>query len=109
MCVAKHGASSDLTMGLGNTLKSVIRTTERKIISEEWAITSVLRSKDQLPSFSEPGDSGPCIWDMKGRPAGILMAGNGSGLDDMHDVTYATPLELLLEDIRSHGFDVSLV
>lgn len=55
------------------------------------------------------GDSGSCIWDMKGRPAGILMAGNGSGLDDMHDVTYATPFGLLLADIKAHGFDVSLV
>ncbi|PTB64844.1 hypothetical protein BBK36DRAFT_1170516 [Trichoderma citrinoviride] len=113
ICVAKFGATSNLTMGLGNTLKSVVRTTtetpdgERKNVSEEWPIISVPRARDRSATFCEPGDSGSCVWDMDGRPAGIIMAGNG--INRINDVTYASPLERLLADIKSHGFDVSLV
>lgn len=112
ICVAKYGPTSGLTIGLGNTLKSVTRTTDtpdggREYISEEWPIISVLMARDRAARFSEPGDSGSCVWDMEGRPAGIVMAGNG--INGMNDVTYASPLERLLADIKSHGFEVSLV
>lgn len=108
--VAKYGARGELTLGLSNTLKSVVRHTETPdggIISEEWAVISANGADDRQLAFSMEGDSGSCIWDMEQRPAGIIMA--GSGRDNVYDVTYAQPLERLLADIRSCGFDVSLV
>ncbi|RFU79633.1 hypothetical protein TARUN_2606 [Trichoderma arundinaceum] len=110
--VAKYGARGGLTLGLGNTLKSVVRHTEtldgdRESMSEEWAITSVSRATDRQAAFSKKGDSGSCIWDMAQRVAGIVMA--GGGINGVNDVTYAQPVERLLADIRAHGFNVSLV
>lgn len=110
--VAKYGARGGLTLGLGNTLISVVRHTEtlegdRECISQEWAITSANMVYNRQAAFSEAGDSGSCVWDMKERPAGILMAGNG--MNKINDITYAQPLERLLADIPPHGFDVSLV
>ncbi|KAM0264321.1 hypothetical protein ACHAQJ_000811 [Trichoderma viride] len=110
--VAKYGATGGLTFGVGNTLKSVVRHTENlhgdvESISEEWAITAVNNATDRQAAFSKGGDSGSCVWDMEGRPAGIIMA--GGGMNQVNDVTYAQPLERLLADIRAHGFEVSLV
>ncbi|KAL6890960.1 hypothetical protein GGI43DRAFT_430508 [Trichoderma evansii] len=110
--VAKYGARGGLTLGLGNTLTSVVRYTDtltgqRQTPSEEWCITSATATHNRQVAFSEPGDSGSCIWDINKRVAGIL--GGGDGINQLNDITYAQPLERLLEDIRSHGFDVSLI
>ncbi|KAH6968055.1 hypothetical protein DER45DRAFT_620558 [Fusarium avenaceum] len=61
-------------------------------------------------SFSNKGDSGACIWDMQGRAVGMIIAGVGSpeAREQTFDVTYVTPMEWLLEDIRAHGFDVEV-
>lgn len=110
LLVVKYDAMDGLTFGLGNTLKSVVRHTGiggREIIGEEWCITSATPADEHQIAFSLEGDSGSCIWDTERRVAGILMA--GCGINGVNDVTYAQPLEGLLADIRSHGFDVSLV
>lgn len=53
--------------------------------------------------FSRDGDSGSCVFDHKGRIGGMLTDfGN-------HDVTYDTPMEWMLEDIRRHGYDGELL
>ncbi|KAK0758066.1 hypothetical protein N5P37_009364 [Trichoderma harzianum] len=124
LLVGKYGASGQLSFGLGNTLKSVVRHTEMseggretELISEEWAIisTTMTHSKHwaenyRQDSFSRVGDFGSCIWDMQGRPAGIITAGS-SGSQSAIDghITYVQPLERLLKDIRLDGFDVELV
>ncbi|KAM0484292.1 hypothetical protein ACHAPX_001712 [Trichoderma viride] len=112
MFVAKYGAHGELTLGLGNTLTSVVRvddTVEGHMegSSEEWAIISATWSMDRQMAFSKQGDSGSCVWDMKGRPAGIIMAGHS--VNGLNDITYAQPLERLIKDIKAHGFDVSLI
>lgn len=119
--VAKYGATTGLTIGLGSTLRSITRRTdvvlsatkagerEREVISEEWCIVSAASAKDRGAAFSEPGDAGSCIWDLDGRIAGLLTAGGLSQEGSRCDMTYAQPMERLLEDIRSKGFDVSLV
>jgi hypothetical protein len=110
--VAKYGAMTGLTVGLGSTLKSLTRRTgEGDIISEEWCIISAASVKDRDQSFSDKGDSGSCIWDLDGRVAGLLTAGCCS--QDMSvvgiDITYAQPVERLLADIQAQGYDVSLI
>ncbi|KAL7895585.1 hypothetical protein HDV63DRAFT_411991 [Trichoderma sp. SZMC 28014] len=115
MLVSQHGAGGELAVGLGNTLKSLVRRDGAldegvEDYGEEWAITSLKGSHFQMP-FSWPGDSGSCVWDIQTqRPAAIIMAGGRSPeVTTVNDVTYAQPLERLLGDIREYSFDVELV
>ncbi|KAK1237853.1 hypothetical protein MKX08_002432 [Trichoderma sp. CBMAI-0020] len=110
LLVIKHDAIDGIAFGLGNTLKSIIRRTDiggREFISEEWCITSATRAGEHQKAFSSEADSGLCILDAGRRVAGILTA--GCGMNGSNTVTYAQPVERLLEDIRAHGYDVSLV
>lgn len=116
MLVAQYGAGGELTVGIGNTLKSLVRRNETldrgtEGYSEEWAITTLTSIGDSQRAFSFKGDSGSCIWDLQTqRPAGIIMAGvHHPAPNGNDDVTYAQPLEHLLGDIKGHGFDVSLI
>ncbi|KAL7908189.1 hypothetical protein GGI35DRAFT_469939 [Trichoderma velutinum] len=123
LLVGKYGAMGRLSLGLGNTLKSVVRHIETseggretELIGEEWAIISTTMEHDRYwednirqECFASDGDSGSCIWDMQGRPAGILTAGSGFQQGSASHITYVQPLERLLMDIRSDGFDVVLV
>ncbi|KAL7787604.1 hypothetical protein V8C43DRAFT_323961 [Trichoderma afarasin] len=114
MVVAKYGPSSGLTLGVGSTLVSLVRYSidipdgTEKAISEEWPIVPTEKNNwhPQAP-FSTKGDSGSCVWDLRRRPAGILTS--GASAKEFNDVTYAQPLERLLKDIRSCGFEVSLL
>ncbi|UKZ77374.1 hypothetical protein TrVFT333_005094 [Trichoderma virens FT-333] len=113
MVVAKYGAKGGLTLGLGSTLVSLVRHDDTpdgttKTMSEEWPIISVEKANWQpQAAFSMKGDSGSCVWDLQQRPAGIVTA--GASQNEWNDVTYAQPLERVLKDITSCGFDVSLV
>ncbi|KAL7953153.1 hypothetical protein V8C34DRAFT_321498 [Trichoderma compactum] len=123
LLVGKYGAKGRLSFGLGNTLKSVVRHVETsegggetELISEEWAIISTTmdpfsywQEDVRQECFARDGDYGSCIWDMQGRPAGILTAASGFQYDTVNHITYAQPLERLLKDIKSEGFDVELV
>lgn len=125
LLVGKYGVGGRLSFGLGNTLKSIVRrveTSERggetELISEEWAIISTTMDRDCLihrredvrqECFAWDGDYGSCIWDMQGRPAGILTTASGFQHRMVSHITYAQPLERLLKDIKSEGFDVELV
>ncbi|KAK7409259.1 hypothetical protein QQX98_008569 [Neonectria punicea] len=110
--VAKFGATSFLTVGFANTVKSLTRTPlpHLEVISEEWCIIGRKNEKGHgREAFSFEGDSGACVWDVQGRIGGIMAAGGGHRDMGAHDVTYATPIEWLLDDIKGHGFDVELL
>ncbi|VUC34496.1 unnamed protein product [Clonostachys rosea] len=109
MVVAMFGPSSERSIGLSNSIMSVTRSVVNGRVekSEEWCILcrKEVYGRDK-GYFSEPDDLASCVWDTSGRVAGILSAGNGAGI---HDVTYATPIEWLLHDIRTQsGIDVEL-
>ncbi|KAH7321334.1 hypothetical protein B0I35DRAFT_501489 [Stachybotrys elegans] len=111
--VGKCGITSGLTFGLGNPPKSLLRklpTLSREpIVSEEWCIIGYREEKTwslATSLFSAPGDSGSIVWDLDGRIAGMITGGHRD-LGEL-DVTYATPFERLLQDIRNHGLDVRL-
>ncbi|KAL6794960.1 hypothetical protein GGI42DRAFT_131857 [Trichoderma sp. SZMC 28013] len=113
MTVIKYGLRGAFTLGLGNTLKSIVRHTDTpggvKRESEAWPIVSVAPDREQFQkNFSTGGDSGACVWDMEHRPAGIITAGS-SFFRQVYDVTYAQPLEGILTDIKSCDYEVSLV
>lgn len=114
--VCKQGGASRFTMGLANGVKSVTRRlgpdAETSFISEEWCIvgTREMEPPKSTKAFSYKGDSGSCVWDLKGRIGGLITSGNGSGHHDGQlDVTYVTPMERLMKDVRERGFNISLV
>ncbi|RBA21287.1 hypothetical protein FPRO05_07601 [Fusarium proliferatum] len=110
MVVAKFGRTTGLTFGVANEVKSVSRTVApgQEFISEEWCILGHKQKGQNRQPFSSDGDSGSCILDMYGRIGGLLTGGKPPK-DGNTDITYATPIEWLLKDIKQEsGFNVKL-
>ncbi|EEU41586.1 uncharacterized protein NECHADRAFT_87804 [Fusarium vanettenii 77-13-4] len=111
LVVALYGSTTGLSVGVANEVKSVKRNLigGTTFVSEEWCILGVKwRSGSGRGVFSERGDSGSCVWDMDGRIGGMLTGGLDGG-NGSFDVSYATPIEWLLQDIREQsGLDVEL-
>ncbi|KAF5537902.1 hypothetical protein FPHYL_12674 [Fusarium phyllophilum] len=90
MRVCMYGSASGASHGLTNTARSVVR-----------------RFVGGVPMpFSIQGDSGASVMGDDGRVAAILTSGAQGGNRGIHHISYATPIEWLLEDIRGHGYDV---
>ncbi|KAJ4161592.1 uncharacterized protein LMH87_007623 [Akanthomyces muscarius] len=102
--VGKVGARSGLTFGLGSTMASVVRYPLKGMTLEslEWPVHHVKGD----PNFSAPGDSGSIVWTVDGRIVGMVTG--GCGVRSM-DITYVTPIERLLADVRSRGFNVEII
>lgn len=108
LLVIKAGGATNTTIGRANGVFSIVRTYFRDMAihqtSMEWAI---LNYDSHSEIFSDKGDSGSIIADIRGRIGGMLTG--GSGKRDSSDITYATPFWWLLERIKSNGFpDVHL-
>ncbi|CAH0047562.1 unnamed protein product [Clonostachys solani] len=105
LVVAMYGNISKVKTGFSNCITSILRGVINGEVeySEEWGIIErKAGSSTGSKPFAVPGDSGSCIWDMDGRVAGIVVWGL--------DVTYAHPIEWLLEDIRTQsGIYVELI
>ena len=93
--VGKFGRTTGLTWGKGNELKSMTRKYLGEKPSLEWLIMGLFKQV-----FSSPGDSGSAVFDINGRIAAILSAGHG--ITESTDITYATPIEWVLKDIRMY-------
>ncbi|KAI5860563.1 hypothetical protein GGS23DRAFT_228973 [Durotheca rogersii] len=108
--VVKHGHFSGFTTGISNQVKSVVRWPYRDLTfeSEEWCVLGSGLTFSQT-AFSSRGDSESCMFDLQGRIGGMLVGGSQSQGGGCYDVTYVTPMEWLLEDIRRHGYDVELL
>lgn len=50
--------------------------------------------------FSYCGDSGACVLDLEGKIVGMLHSGNGENPPFGAEITYVTPMEWLLKDIK---------
>ncbi|KAI1038723.1 hypothetical protein LB503_007697 [Fusarium chuoi] len=109
--VAKFGRTTGLTFGVANEAKSVLRKmlAGETVMSDELCIIGQKKEKGLCREvFSSKGDSGACILDMNGQVAGMLTSGMEAQNDDAIEITYATPIEWLLKDIRSYGLEVTL-
>lgn len=99
LLVVKSGNATNTTIGRANGIFSIVRDYFQDLsihqTSMEWGIIN----KSEV--FSEPGDSGSIIADIRGRIGGMLTGGSGKTNSDM---TYATPSWWLLERIKANGF-----
>ncbi|UPL03485.1 hypothetical protein LCI18_014419 [Fusarium solani-melongenae] len=107
--VMKYGSTTGLRSGRTNGAISVVRMPPGyQGKSEEWCILGCGQGF-AYQCFSAEGDSGSCIFDLQGRVGGMLTGGGGIGECGGLDVSYATPMEWLLEDMKRYGYDLELV
>ncbi|KAG8906563.1 hypothetical protein FRB99_006677 [Tulasnella sp. 403] len=104
LLVIKSGNATGTTIGRANGLFSITRDyfpVDQTVhqTSMEWGIINY-DSKSEV--FSEPGDSGSVIVDIRGGIGGMLTG--SSGKTEGSDMTYATPFWWLLGRIRANGF-----
>ena len=103
LLVVKGGNATNPTIGRANGVFSIVRNYFQDMsinqTSMEWGIINY-DSKSEV--FSEPGDSGSVIADIRGRIGGMLTG--ASGKTKSSDMTYATPFWWLLERIKANGF-----
>ncbi|KAI9439642.1 hypothetical protein H4582DRAFT_2119419 [Lactarius indigo] len=95
LLVIKSGNTTNTTIGRANGVFSIVRD-----YFQDMSISQT--SMDKSGVFSEPGDSGSVIADIRGR-IGVVLTG-GSGKTKSSDITYATPFWWLLERIKANGF-----
>ncbi|KAK1969321.1 hypothetical protein LY78DRAFT_630161 [Colletotrichum sublineola] len=118
LIVGMRGRTSDLKFGIVNQVKSVTRRPfqdGRKFLSKECCIVAVGVSGE----FTRPGDSGACVFDLNGRAVAMVtggisreqasQGGDNYGLNYAMDVTYATPMEWLLEDMKACGLSMEIL
>ncbi|KAF4440987.1 hypothetical protein FACUT_3016 [Fusarium acutatum] len=107
MRVCMYGSASGASHGVTNTAMSVVLRFVGSVpmVSEEWCILGSIECEKRKP-FSKQGDSGASIMGDDGRVAAILTCGAQGSNREIHHISYATPIEWLLEDIRGHGYDV---
>jgi len=78
LLVMKNGNATGTTIGRANGLFSIVRDYFNDMsinqTSMEWGIINY-NSKSEV--FSEPGDSGSVIADIRGRIGGMLTSGSG--------------------------------
>ena len=97
LMVLKQGTATDLTIGRGNNVFSFVRHYFRgkePQTSKEWP---VLPYNQKSGAFSGQGDSGAVVVDVRGRIGGLITSGCGD-TDDL-DITYATPMDFLMQRI----------
>ena len=106
LVVLKRGNATGLTLGRANGIKSFTRCPLDNCppkVSKEWAI---LPYDEKSGPFAAPGDSGAAIIDCLGRLGGLLTGGSGGSKSGL--ITYATPVSFILENLKAHGYNVSI-
>jgi hypothetical protein len=103
LLVVKNGNATGTTLGRANGVFSIVRdyfSGDMAIhqTSMEWGIINY-DSKSEV--FSEPGDSGSIIADIRGRIGGMLTG--GAGKTKSSDMTYATPFWWILRRMQDNG------
>jgi hypothetical protein len=100
---ALHATRTDSYFGVTNEIKAVVRTVGLgETVGWEWIVVHEQDDKN----FSQPGDSGACVFDMNGEVVGLVTSGrvaekvlrwwDSSGAD----LTFVAPIDQVLEDIE---------
>lgn len=102
LSVLKRARTTGVTCDVANEVDSYVRiyfSDNSPFVPKEWPIVAFDKS---FAPFSARGDSGSLVVDAEGR-MGCMLTG-GSGYMDRTDVTYATPIVVLLKDMHKHGW-----
>ena len=108
LMVLKRGIATDLTIGRGNNVFSFVRhyfKDKEPQTCKEWPVLSCNEDFKSF-GFSGQGDSGAVVVDGRGRIGGLITCGGGD--TDDFDITYATPIEFLLQRIAKEFPDAHL-
>ncbi|KAK6225732.1 hypothetical protein QIS74_01779 [Colletotrichum tabaci] len=118
--VGMSGRTSGVTFGEVNQAKSVVRRVSHDgtpLISREVGVVAEERPK--CDPFARKGDSGACVFDLEGRAVGMVSGGikREKVLKEDHDyihdlpadVTYFTPMESILADMKACGLSMEIV
>ncbi|KAF4451735.1 hypothetical protein F53441_5414 [Fusarium austroafricanum] len=106
MIAVKHGAKSDFTLGVRSGIESVTCPCINgpEVISDNWCILTEAR----IP-FSSAGDEGSFVFDVFGRVGSMITGGLGRKENPNRlYITYVTPMNWILEDIKVRGYEVKL-
>ncbi|KFY28216.1 hypothetical protein V493_03048 [Pseudogymnoascus sp. VKM F-4281 (FW-2241)] len=93
--VVKHGRTSGWTAGSLNEVSSDCQP-KIGLITQEYCVVNI----PGMNHFSYPGDSGACVLDLDGKIVGMLHGGNGENPSFSAEITYVTPMQWLLKDIK---------
>ena len=103
LLVVKSGNATGTTIGCANGIFSIVRDYFNDMsINQTFMEWGIINYDSKSKVFSEPGDSGSAITDIRGRIGGILTGSTGKTKSS--DMTYATPFWWLLRCIRANGF-----
>ena len=102
LSVVKRGKTTGVTCGVSNEVKSYVRTHNTDKSSFEFKEWAILGYDKSFSPFSTQGDSGALVVDAEGRMGGIVTGGSGFSAET--DVTYATAIASLLQDMHKHGW-----
>lgn len=100
----KVGASTGLTIGEFNRLKSGVTLADRKHVtrkSDEFAFLASAETEEGDDRFSAVGDSGSVVWNKQGQAVGLLFSGQKPQQTERGTITYVTPIEDVFEDIKA--------
>ena len=104
LLVIKSGNATGTTIDHANGVFSIVRDYFNDMsinqTSMEWGIMNY-DSKSEV--FSEPGNSGSIVADIRGPRIGGMLTGS-SGKPESFDMAYATPFWWLLERVKTNGF-----
>jgi hypothetical protein len=89
--VWKSGRTTQTTFGIVSRIESDARS-ESGVVSDELAVIDYHKTYP----LSDIGDAGSLVWDYDGFVCGMICGGKGDSF-----VTYVTPIEYVLEDIKA--------
>ncbi|KFX93486.1 hypothetical protein O988_06801 [Pseudogymnoascus sp. VKM F-3808] len=95
LLVLKHRRTSGWTAGSLNEIRSDCRF-ESESATMEYCVVNI----PTLNFFSYQGDSGACVIYIDGRIIGMIHSGNGENVPYGAEITYLTPMEWTIQDIK---------
>ncbi|KAI0277793.1 hypothetical protein BGY98DRAFT_977540, partial [Russula aff. rugulosa BPL654] len=98
--VLKRGATTGLTVGCLNNIRSILRKPFKALAGEYSMEVAVLPRTSKSGAFSDGGDSGAAVVNGKGAVAGMLTGGGG----EVFDCSYVSPISFLLDCLKKYGY-----
>ena len=102
--VLKRGATTGLTVGCLNNIRSILRKPFKALAGEYSMEVAVLPRTSKSGAFSDGGDSGAAVVNGKGAVAGMLTGGGG----EVFDCSYVSPISFLLDCLKKYGYRANI-